>query len=143
MIAEMMQWVTKNKLSMAEARGYRVPQLRIESRRTGGQLIRSLKNHHHFVNVSGIPVVLTVVHTTKTKRESQGDDRLTFEIQGEHRFCLLDLTQGFLLLLKVELKKDIVRKRQLNLQKYVHQKTKPNVHAGCIILYLHTRVEKS
>ncbi|EDR13705.1 uncharacterized protein LACBIDRAFT_308986 [Laccaria bicolor S238N-H82] len=102
LIAEMMQWVTKNKLSMAEARGYRVPQLRIESRRTGGQLIRSLKNHHHFVNVSGIPVVLTVVHTTKTKRESQGDDRLTFEIQGEHRFCLLDLTQGFLLLLKVE-----------------------------------------
>lgn len=104
LIAEMMQWVTKNKLSMAEARGYRVPQLRIESRRTGGQLIRSLKNHHHFVNVSGIPVVLTVVHTTKTKRESQGDDRLTFEIQGEHRFCLLDLTQGFLLLLKVEVR---------------------------------------
>jgi hypothetical protein len=56
--------VTLNKLSIA----VRVPQLRIEIRRLGGQLIRSLKNHY-FVNVSGIPFV---VLTTLQQDEARG-----------------------------------------------------------------------
>ena len=56
-------------------------------------MIRSLKNH--FVNVPGIPfVVLTTrEHDQDEAKRSQGDDRLSFEIQGEHRFRLLDLTK--------------------------------------------------